>query len=144
PICLAEARKMKKKRHDPPKTPLGSPPHPPPPPPPPAGPFGTLGAFGTSRSSQSPPPPPSPSNTQGDQSTSTDAPSSSKTDASVKYRAWTMTDIRIKPSVSSILEKLHMDDDTIADEQAYSSGAEDIGLDHIPTLNLRQSWWKPL
>ncbi|GJV16557.1 hypothetical protein Tco_1361880 [Tanacetum coccineum] len=37
-----------------------------------------------------------------------------------------------------------MDDDTIADEHAYSSGAEDIGHDHIPTVNLRQSWWKPL
>ncbi|GKF40676.1 hypothetical protein Tco_0124018, partial [Tanacetum coccineum] len=28
--------------------------------------------------------------------------------------------------------------------EAYSSGAEDIGHDHIPTVNLRQSWWKPL
>ncbi|GJZ01374.1 hypothetical protein Tco_0519335 [Tanacetum coccineum] len=37
-----------------------------------------------------------------------------------------------------------MDDDTTADEQAYSSGGEDIGRDHIPTVNLRQSWWKPL
>ncbi|GJS61775.1 hypothetical protein Tco_0656559 [Tanacetum coccineum] len=136
---LAEARKMKKKRQDSPKTPPGSPPHPPPPPPPPAGPSGTSGASGASGSSQSPPPPPPPSNTQGDQSTSTAAPSSSKTAASVEYRAWTTTDTRIKPSVSSIPEELHMDDDTIADEQAYSSGAEDIGHDHIPTVNLRQS-----
>ncbi|GKE41208.1 hypothetical protein Tco_1464613, partial [Tanacetum coccineum] len=29
------------------------------------------------------------------------------------------------------------------DEQAYSSGDE-VGRDHIPTVNLRQSWWKPL
>ncbi|GKG22026.1 hypothetical protein Tco_0384621, partial [Tanacetum coccineum] len=29
------------------------------------------------------------------------------------------------------------------DEQAYSSGDE-VGRDYIPTLNLRQSWWKPL
>ncbi|GJY49784.1 hypothetical protein Tco_0439740 [Tanacetum coccineum] len=29
------------------------------------------------------------------------------------------------------------------DEQAYSSG-EEVGRDHIPTVNLRQSWWKPL
>ncbi|GKG22039.1 hypothetical protein Tco_0384634, partial [Tanacetum coccineum] len=28
-------------------------------------------------------------------------------------------------------------------EQAYSSG-EEVGRDHIPTVNLRQSWWKPL
>ncbi|GKA02351.1 hypothetical protein Tco_0675016 [Tanacetum coccineum] len=37
-----------------------------------------------------------------------------------------------------------MDDDTTTDEQAYSSSGEDIGHDHIPTVNLRQSWWKPL
>ncbi|GJZ94411.1 hypothetical protein Tco_0666614, partial [Tanacetum coccineum] len=36
-----------------------------------------------------------------------------------------------------------MDDETTADEQAYYSG-EEIGHDHIPTVNLRQSWWKPL
>ncbi|GJU62719.1 hypothetical protein Tco_1244554 [Tanacetum coccineum] len=36
-----------------------------------------------------------------------------------------------------------MDDETTADEQAYSSGDE-VGRDHIPTVNLRQSWWKPL
>ncbi|GKB06146.1 hypothetical protein Tco_0834379 [Tanacetum coccineum] len=140
-LCdLAEARKMKKKRQDSPKTPPGSPPHPPLP----TGPSGTSRASGASGSSQLPPPPPPPSNTQGDQSTSTSAPSSSKTAALVEYRAWMTTDTRIKPSVSSIPEELHMDDDTIADEQAYSSGAEDIGHDHIPTVNLRQSWWKPL
>ncbi|GJW70934.1 hypothetical protein Tco_0127851 [Tanacetum coccineum] len=31
-----------------------------------------------------------------------------------------------------------MDDDTTADEHAYPSGGEDIGRDHIPTVNLRQ------
>ncbi|GJV26226.1 hypothetical protein Tco_1378921 [Tanacetum coccineum] len=36
-----------------------------------------------------------------------------------------------------------MDDETTADEQAYSSGDE-VGRDHILTVNLRQSWWKPL
>ncbi|GJR92834.1 hypothetical protein Tco_0265008 [Tanacetum coccineum] len=30
------------------------------------------------------------------------------------------------------------------DEQAYSSSGEDIGRDHIPTVNLRKSWWKPI
>ncbi|GJV27408.1 hypothetical protein Tco_1383856 [Tanacetum coccineum] len=141
---LAEARKKKKKRQGSPKTPSGSLPHPPPPPPPPAGPSRTLGASGASGSSQSPPPPPPPSNTQGGQSASTAAPSSSKTAASAEYTAWTMTDTRIKPSISPIPEELHMGDDTTADEQAYSSSGEDVGRDHIPTVNLRQSWWKPI
>ncbi|GJR84039.1 copia protein [Tanacetum coccineum] len=99
---------------------------------------------GASGSSQVPSPPPPPSTNQGVQSISTAAPSSSKTAASAEYTAWTTTDTRIKPSVSSTPEELHMDDDTTADEQAYSSGGEDIGRDHIPTVNLRQSWWKPL
>ncbi|GJU26678.1 hypothetical protein Tco_1165299, partial [Tanacetum coccineum] len=137
---LAEARKKKKKRQGSHKTPPGSPP----PPPPPAGPSGTSGASGASGSSQSQPPPPPPSNNQGGQSTSTAAPSSSKTAASAEYAAWTMTDTRLKPSASPIPEELHMDDDTTADEQAYSSSGEDVGRDHIPTVNLRQSWWKPI
>ncbi|GJR81362.1 hypothetical protein Tco_0152147 [Tanacetum coccineum] len=37
-----------------------------------------------------------------------------------------------------------MGDDTTADEQAYSSSGEDVGRDHIPTVNLRQSWWKTI
>ncbi|GJZ20471.1 retrovirus-related pol polyprotein from transposon TNT 1-94 [Tanacetum coccineum] len=138
---LAEARRKKKKRHASPKTPPGSPPHQPPPPPPPAGSSGTPGASG---SSQLPPPPPPPSTNQSDQSTSTAAPSSSKTAASAEYTAWTTTDTRLKPSVLSIPEELHMDDDTTHDEQVQSSGDEDIGHDHIPTVNLRQNWWKPL
>ncbi|GKD05786.1 hypothetical protein Tco_1180760 [Tanacetum coccineum] len=119
---LAEARKKKKKRQGSPKTPSGSPPHPPPPP---AGPSGSSGAYGASGSSQSPPPPPPPSNTQGGQSTCTDAPSSSKTAVSTEYTTWTMTDTRIKPSISPIPKELHMGDDTTADEQAYSSSGED-------------------
>ncbi|GJV67520.1 hypothetical protein Tco_1483029 [Tanacetum coccineum] len=62
--------------------------------------------------------------------------------ASAEYTAWTMTDTRLKPSVSPIPEELHMNDDTTADEQAYSSSGEDVGRDHILTVNLRQSWWK--
>ncbi|GJY58959.1 hypothetical protein Tco_0458851 [Tanacetum coccineum] len=114
---LAEARKRereKKKRQGSPKTPPGSPPYPPPP----TGPFGTSGAFGAS--------------------------GSSKTTASAEYMAWIMTDTRIKLFVSPIPKELHMDDDTTTDEQAYSSSGEDVGPDHIPTINLRQSWWKPL
>ncbi|GJX07667.1 hypothetical protein Tco_0195599, partial [Tanacetum coccineum] len=105
---MAEARKKKKKRHDSPKTPPGSLPHQPPPPPPPS-----------------------------DQSTSTAAPSSSKTAASAEYMAWTTTDTRLKLSISSIPEDLHMDDDTAPDEQVHSSGDEYIGHDHIPMVNLK-------
>ncbi|GJV79027.1 hypothetical protein Tco_1514897 [Tanacetum coccineum] len=54
-----------------------------------------------------------------------------------------MTDTRIKPLIITILDDLYMDDETTADEQAYFSGDE-VGRDHIPTINLRQSWWKPL
>ncbi|GKB03340.1 hypothetical protein Tco_0831429 [Tanacetum coccineum] len=101
-------------------------------------PSGTSGAFSAS------PPPLPPSNNQGGQSTSTATPSSSKTAASAEYTAWTLTDTRLKSSVSLIPKELHMDDDTTADEQAYSSSGEDVGRDHIPTVNLRQSWWKPI
>ncbi|GKB60638.1 hypothetical protein Tco_0916824 [Tanacetum coccineum] len=111
---LAEATKKKKKRQGLPKIPSSSPPHPLPPPPPPADPFGTSGASGASGSSQSPPPPPPPSNNQ------------------------------IKSSISPIPEELLMGDDTTVDEQVYSSSGEDVGRDHIPTINLRQSWWKPI
>ncbi|GJW86861.1 hypothetical protein Tco_0162201 [Tanacetum coccineum] len=54
-----------------------------------------------------------------------------------------MTDTRIKPSITTIPDDLYMADETTADEQAYSSGDE-VGRDYIPTVNLRQSWWKPL
>ncbi|GKC18735.1 hypothetical protein Tco_1020885 [Tanacetum coccineum] len=131
---LAEARKKKKKRQGSPKTPPGSPPYPPPP----AGPSGTSGAFGTSGSSQSPSPPPPPSNNSGRQSTSTAASSSSKTAALAEYTAWMTTDTRLKPFVSPIPKELHMNDDTTANEQAYLSSSEDVGRDHIPTVNLRQ------
>ncbi|GJY14152.1 hypothetical protein Tco_0383461 [Tanacetum coccineum] len=48
------------------------------------------------------------------------------------------------PSISSIPEELHIGDDTTVDEQAYSSSGKYIGRDHIPTVNLRKSWWKPI
>ncbi|GJU41322.1 retrovirus-related pol polyprotein from transposon TNT 1-94 [Tanacetum coccineum] len=141
---LAEARKKKKKRRDSPKTPPGSPPHQPPPPPPLAGPSGTSGAFEASGSSQSPPPPPPPSTNQSNQPKSSDAPSSSKTTTFAEYTTWTTTDSRLKPSVSSIPEDLHMYDASAPDEQVQLSDDEDIGHDHIPIVNLRQNWWKPL
>ncbi|GJR75511.1 hypothetical protein Tco_0087876 [Tanacetum coccineum] len=38
-----------------------------------------------------------------------------------------------------------MDADTTADELSKTQySGEDVGRDHIPTVNLRQSWWKPL
>ncbi|GJS17270.1 hypothetical protein Tco_0411742 [Tanacetum coccineum] len=143
-VDKAQEETKKKSKQDSLKTPPGSPPSPPPPPPPPSGASGASGTTGASDSAQAPPPPPPSSSThQGDQSTSTAAPSSSKTAASAEYSAWTTTDTRIKPSITTIPDDLYMDDETTADEQAYSSGDE-VGRDHIPTVNLRQSWWKPL
>nr|GFA82611.1 hypothetical protein [Tanacetum cinerariifolium] len=112
---LAEACKKKKKRRNLPKTPLGSPPYHPPPPPQPAG-----------------------------QSHGSTTPSSSKTAALAEYKAWTMTDTRLMPSVSSIPKDLHMDDDMAPDAQVHSFDDEDIENAHIPKVNLRQDWWKPL
>ncbi|GJV70995.1 hypothetical protein Tco_1490990 [Tanacetum coccineum] len=136
----AQEETKKKNKQDSPKPLPGSPPSPPPPPPPPSGASGASGITGASNSTQAPPPPPPSSSThQGGQSTSTAAPSSSKTAASAEYSAWTTTDTRIKPSITPIPDDLYMDDETTADEQAYSSGDE-VGRDHIPTINLRQSW----
>ncbi|GJV02455.1 hypothetical protein Tco_1336024 [Tanacetum coccineum] len=139
-IDLAEARRKKKKRHDSPKTPPGSPPYQPPPHPPSTGSSGTLGASG---SSQLPPPPPPPSTNQSDQSKTTTAPSSSKTATSAEYTAWTTTDSRLKLSVSSILEDLHIDVDLALDEQVYSSDDEDIGHDHILKASAFASTYAP-
>ncbi|GJW12293.1 hypothetical protein Tco_1578120 [Tanacetum coccineum] len=143
-VDMAQEETKKKSKQDSPKTLPGLPPSSLPPLPPPSGVSGASGTTGASDSAQAPPlPPPSSSTHQGGQSTSTAAPSSSKIAASAKYSTWTTTDTRIKPSITTIPDDLYMDDDTTADEQAYSSG-EEVGRDHIPTVNLRQSWWKPL
>nr|GEZ07819.1 hypothetical protein [Tanacetum cinerariifolium] len=142
---LAEARKKKKKRRDSPKPPPGSPPHQPPPPPPPAGPSRTLESLRSSASSQVPPPPPSPPSTnQEGQSHGSTAPSSLKTAASAEYKAWTTTDTKLGSSVSSTPADLHMDDDMVPEAHVHLSDDEDIGNAHIPKVNLRQDWWKPL
>ncbi|GKF27902.1 hypothetical protein Tco_0094244, partial [Tanacetum coccineum] len=47
-----------------------------------------------------------------------------------------------KPSITQIPDDLYMDEDTTADVQVLSSDDE-VGRDHVPTVNLRQSWWKP-
>ncbi|GJV09291.1 hypothetical protein Tco_1346947 [Tanacetum coccineum] len=143
-VDKAQEETKKKSKQDSPKPPPGSPPSPPPPPPPPSGASGASGTTGASDSAQAPPPPPPASSThQEDQSTGTAAPSSSKTAASAAYSAWTTTDTQIKPSITQIPDDLYMDEGTTADEQALSSDDE-VGRDHIPTVNLRQSWWKPL
>nr|GEV24577.1 hypothetical protein [Tanacetum cinerariifolium] len=142
---LAEAYKKKKKIRDSPKMPPRSPPYQPPPPPPPAGPSGTSGSPGAFGSSQVPPPPPPPPSTnQEGHSHGSIAPSSSKTAASVKYKAGTITDTKIRLPVSSTPEDLHMDDDMSPDAQAHLCDDEDIRNAHIPMVNLRQDWWKPL
>nr|GEU47517.1 hypothetical protein [Tanacetum cinerariifolium] len=48
------------------------------------------------------------------------------------------------PPTSTNQEDLQMDDDMAPDAQAQSSDDEDIGNAHIPKVNLRQYWWKPL
>nr|GEU56236.1 monodehydroascorbate reductase [Tanacetum cinerariifolium] len=133
---LAEARKKNKKSHESPKMPPGSPPHQPPPPLLLAGPSGALGAPGAFGSSQVPPPPPPPS--------STNQESQSKTATSTEYQAWTTTDIRLRLSISLTPVDLQMDEDMAPNEQAQLSDDEDIGSAHIPKVNLRQDWWKPL
>ncbi|GKC51747.1 hypothetical protein Tco_1074492 [Tanacetum coccineum] len=76
----------------------------------------TSGASGACGSSQLPPPSPPPSTNQSDQSKSTAAPSSSKTATSAEYTAWTTTDTRLKPSVSSIPKDLHVDANSAPDK----------------------------
>nr|GEY56301.1 retrovirus-related Pol polyprotein from transposon TNT 1-94 [Tanacetum cinerariifolium] len=72
------------------------------------------------------------------------APSPSKTTASAEYQAWTTTDVRLRPSISLTPTDLEMDEDMGLDEQAQLSDDEDIGCAHIPKVNLRKDWWKPL
>ncbi|GJU41122.1 hypothetical protein Tco_1194079 [Tanacetum coccineum] len=143
-VDKAQEETKKKSKQDSPKPPPGSPPSPPPPPPPPSGASGASGTTGASDTAQDPPPPPPVSSTrQEDQSTGTAAPSSSKTAASAEYSAWTTTDSQNKPSITQIPDDLYMDADTTANVQVLSSDDE-VGRDHVPTVNLRQSWWKPL
>ncbi|GJV45804.1 hypothetical protein Tco_1430340 [Tanacetum coccineum] len=143
-VDKAQEETKKKSKQDSPNTLPGSPLSTPLPPPPPSGASGASGTTRASDSAQAPPPPPPSSTThQGGHSTSIVTLSSSKTAASAEYSAWTTTDTRINPSITTIPDDLYMDDETTADEQAYSSGDE-VGRDHIPTVNLRQSWWKPL
>nr|GEZ92975.1 hypothetical protein [Tanacetum cinerariifolium] len=143
---LAEAHKKKKKRRESPKTPPGSPPHQPPPPPPPTGPSGHSEAPEASGSQviPPPPPPPPPSTSQDSPSKGSSTPSPSKTAASTEHQAWTTPDVTLRLFISLTLADLDMDEAMGHDEQAQLSDDEDIGSAHIPTVNLRQDWWKPL
>nr|GEU52861.1 hypothetical protein [Tanacetum cinerariifolium] len=115
---LAKARKKKEKSRESPKMPPRSPPHQPPPSLP-ARPSRASGAPEASRSSQVPPPPPPPSSiNQESQSKGSAAPSYSKIAASAEYQAWTMTDIRLRPSISLTPTDQEMDEDMGLDEQA--------------------------
>nr|GEU31712.1 retrovirus-related Pol polyprotein from transposon TNT 1-94 [Tanacetum cinerariifolium] len=58
-------------------------------------------------------------------------PSSSKTAASAEYQAWTMTDIRLRPSISLTPVDLEIDEDMAPNEQVQSSDDEDIRSAHI-------------
>nr|GEW49405.1 retrovirus-related Pol polyprotein from transposon TNT 1-94 [Tanacetum cinerariifolium] len=92
---------------------------------------------------QQPPPPPPPAGPSG-ASRSPRAVGSSQTAASVKYQAWTTNDKRLRPSISLTPADLQMDDDMAPDAQAQLSDDEYIRNAHIPKVNLRQDWWKPL
>ncbi|GKC76724.1 hypothetical protein Tco_1127498 [Tanacetum coccineum] len=48
------------------------------------------------------------------------------------------------PPSSTNQKDLLMDADSAPDEQVHSSDDEDIRNDHIPKVNLKQDWWKPL
>ncbi|GJR57703.1 hypothetical protein Tco_1499865 [Tanacetum coccineum] len=135
----SEERTKKKSKQDSPKTPPGLPP------PPPSSASGASGPTGTSDSTQDPPPPPLSSTTnRGDQSHSFAAPSSSKTDASTAYTAWTTTTSRLKPAASSVPEDVLMHEESDFEAQDMGSDDEDSGSRHIPKVSLNQEWFKPL
>nr|GFA49212.1 hypothetical protein [Tanacetum cinerariifolium] len=141
---LAEARKKKKKSRESPKTPPGSPSHQPPPFPPPAGPSGTSGAPRAFGSQVTTPPPPPPISTNQDRpSTGSAAPSPAKMVATTEHQVWSTPDVTLKPLVSVTPEDPDLDEAMGPDEQAQLSNEEDIRSAHIPTVNLRQGWWKP-
>nr|GEV07032.1 hypothetical protein [Tanacetum cinerariifolium] len=120
---LDEARRKKRKKHDLPRTPFGSPPPQPHPPPPSAGASGALGSG---------------------------ALSSSKTAASTpQSMAWTTSDTRYESVGFAATQETSptdylMNDDSILDEQVHLSDDEDTGNDHLPKADMREYRWKPL
>ncbi|GKF37400.1 hypothetical protein Tco_0114158, partial [Tanacetum coccineum] len=81
--------------------------------------------------SRSPPPPPPPPPPPAGAS---DAPA-----PLAEYTAWTTIDTRIQPSVSSILEDLHMDDDSAPDEQWKPLSEEDRPVTPEPAWSIPSS-----
>nr|GEU34626.1 hypothetical protein [Tanacetum cinerariifolium] len=66
------------------------------------------------------------------------APSSSKSAASMpQSMAWTTSDTRYESASFT-------DPDSILDEQVHVSDDEDTGNDHLPKVDMRKDWWKPL
>ncbi|GJX99360.1 hypothetical protein Tco_0356379 [Tanacetum coccineum] len=136
----AEERKKMKSKQDSPKTPPESPP-----PPPPSGASGASGTTGASNSAQDPlPSPQSPTTNPNDQSPGLAAPGSSKTAATTAYIAWITTTSRFEPAASSLPEDVFMHEESDFEAQDMVSDDEDIGIRHIPRVNLNQDWFKPL
>ncbi|GJZ56878.1 hypothetical protein Tco_0612372 [Tanacetum coccineum] len=81
---------------------------------------------------------------EDDQSPGSAAPCLSKTAATTAYTAWTTTTSRFEPSASSIPKDvfIHEESDFVAPDMV--SDDEDIGSRHIPKINLKQDWFKPL
>nr|GEW32392.1 hypothetical protein [Tanacetum cinerariifolium] len=116
-LDLDKAGQKKRKRHDLP------PPHPPPP------------YTGTSRPTQQ---------------KGSEALSSSKSAALAPYSiAWTTSDPRYESDGVSRTQELSpmespIQDDSILDEQIHLFVDEDSGNDHLPKVDSRKDWWKPL
>ncbi|GKE68029.1 hypothetical protein Tco_1526101 [Tanacetum coccineum] len=138
-----ECKKMKSKQ-DSLKTPPGSPP-PPPLPPPLSSASGASGTTGASDSTQDPlPPQPSLTPNPDDQSSGSAAPGSSKTTATTTYTAWTTTTSRFESFASSIPEDVFLYEESDFAALDMVSDDEDIGCRHIPRVDLKQDWFKPL
>nr|GEX23683.1 hypothetical protein [Tanacetum cinerariifolium] len=83
-------------------------------------------------------------NLQDSPSKGSAAPSPLKTAASTEHQAWKTPDVTLRPFISLTPADLDMHEAMGPDEQAQLLDDEDIGSAHIPTVNLRQDWWKPL
>nr|GEZ82256.1 hypothetical protein [Tanacetum cinerariifolium] len=66
-----------------------------------------------------------------------------ETATSAEYKAWTMTDTRLKLSISPTPKDLQMDDDMAPDAQAHSSDDEDIRNVHILKASTLASTYSP-
>ncbi|GJZ36107.1 hypothetical protein Tco_0581924 [Tanacetum coccineum] len=149
---LDEARTKKRKIHESPRTPPGSPHSQPPPP------AGASGAPGTFKSIRICPLVASlPSSSSINRTISgyahnkgNRAPSSSKTAASThQSMPWTTSNTRYESTgftaiqeTSSLDDLMH--DDSIPDEHVHLSDDEDSRNDQLPKDNVRKDWWKPL